>query len=221
VPQDQSQLRNLLSLLAQLQESSLTGSRLHKLGYPLEDAPVLLGHANISGLDVVRRSARHDVVARHGRAVVGRKLLVVSLLGSLLGSLSLDVRCLRLCLRLRLELTVLGYMVLRLLMMALPPLARVLLLMGEEMLHLLRCRRVRVDGEMVVFLVEMVCALLCGGRRSLEECASRVVVSGEESGVGESVLATLERLRSRSTPLPWRLRELELSHGDRRPIRIR
>jgi hypothetical protein len=35
-------------------------------------------------------------------------------------------------------LTVLGYMMLRLLVMALSPLARVLLLMREEMLHLLR-----------------------------------------------------------------------------------
>jgi hypothetical protein len=66
-------------------------------------------------------------------------LLVVSLLGSLLGSLRLNVCCLRL--RLRLKLTVLGYMMLRLLVMTLPPLARVLLLMGEEMLHLLRCRQ--------------------------------------------------------------------------------
>ena len=49
------------------------------------------------------------------------------------GSLSLSLR-----LSLRLELSVLGYMVVRLLVVALRPLARILLLMREYVLHLLR-----------------------------------------------------------------------------------
>jgi hypothetical protein len=89
-------------------------------------------------LNVVGRPARSDhVVARQSGAVVARDAIVVLLLGR--HGCCGGCLCLRLSLRLRLlrlELTVLAYMVVRLLVMTLGPLARVLLLVREDMLHL-------------------------------------------------------------------------------------
>ena len=64
MPENQSQLRYLLALLAQLQESCFASAWLHELCYPLEDASVLFRHADIGSLDVVCRTARNDVIAR-------------------------------------------------------------------------------------------------------------------------------------------------------------
>lgn len=135
MPEDQSQLWDLLPLLAQLEKRSLASGRLHKLGHPFQHAPVFVRHANVSCLHVVCWAPGDGVVARQSGAIVGRELLVVLALGSGLDSLRL-LLCMQLC-GLRLMLAMLGYMVLRLLVVALTPLA-VLLLMREEMLHWLR-----------------------------------------------------------------------------------
>jgi len=143
VPEDQSQLRNLFSLLAQFQKSSLTRGRLHELGYPLQDAPVLLRHSDVGGLDVVRGAAGDGVVAGKGGAIAGGELLVVLSLGSRLNGLGLLLLSVQLG-GLGLVLSVLAYMVLRLLVMAMGlslsgPVAvlllLLLLLLREEMLH--------------------------------------------------------------------------------------
>ena len=150
VPENQRKLGNLLALLAQLQQRCLARGGLHELRYPLEDAPVLFRHADLACLRVVRRTARNHVVSGETGAVVASDSAVVLLLGGGGGSssslglclclcLCLGLcLCLRLCLRLRLELAVLGYMMVGLLVVALLPLARVLLLMREDVLHWLR-----------------------------------------------------------------------------------
>ena len=140
VPENQSQLRNLFSLLTQFQESRFTRGRLHELSYPLQNAPVLLRHADIRvGLHVVRRAARHDAIAGDSCSIVARDPLVVLLLGLCGSSSGGGGLCLSLRLhRLSLQLTVLGYMVVGVLVVALRPLARIVLLrLREEVLHLL------------------------------------------------------------------------------------
>jgi hypothetical protein len=110
MPKDQSQLWDLLSLLAQFQESCFTRGRLHKLGYPLQDAPVLFCHSDFGCLSVVRGPAGNGVVAGQRGAIVGGELLVILSLGSRLDSLGL---LLGMQLGgLRLVLTVLAYMML-------------------------------------------------------------------------------------------------------------
>jgi hypothetical protein len=148
VPQNQSKLRYLLALLAELKQGGLACCWLHKLRNPVQYAPVLLCHANLGvRLQVVRGTSRHNAVTGHGRPIIARDPLVVLLLGlrgggSGSGSLSLSLRLSRL--RLRLELTVLGYMMVGMLVVALRPLARVvLLLLREEVLHLLHLSRGR------------------------------------------------------------------------------
>jgi hypothetical protein len=143
VPENQCQFWYLFSLLAQLKEGRLAGGRLHQLRDPVEDAPVLLRHPNIGvRLDVVGRTAWNDSIALDRRPVVARDPVVVLLLG--LGGSGRRGRCLSLRLSLRglgLELSVLGYMVIGMLVVALRPLTRVLLLLvREEMLHLLLIR---------------------------------------------------------------------------------
>lgn len=149
MPENQSQLGYLLPLLAQLQKRGLPSSRLHELGYPFQNAPVLIRHADIGCLDVVGRSSGNGVVSGQRGAIVGRKLLVVLALRSCLNGLSLLLGV-QLG-SLRLMLSMLGYVMLRLLVVALTPLA-VLLLMREEMLHWLRVvavsRVLRGIGEM-------------------------------------------------------------------------
>jgi hypothetical protein len=135
MPENQSQLWDLLALLAQFQKRGLASGRLHKLGYPFQDAPIFVRHANVSCLDVVCWSPGNSVVARQACAIVGRKLLVVLALRSRLDSLGLLLG-MQLG-SLRLMLSMLGDVMLRLLVVALTPLA-VLLLMREEMLHWLR-----------------------------------------------------------------------------------
>ena len=141
MPKDQRQLWDLLSLLAKLEEGRLAGGRLHQLRDPVEDAPVLLRHPDIGvRLEVVGRAAWDDAIALDRRPVVARDPVVVLLLGlggsgGGSGSLSLRLRSLRL------ELSMLGYMVVGVLVVALRPLTRVLLLLvREEVLHLLLSR---------------------------------------------------------------------------------
>jgi hypothetical protein len=130
MPQDQSQLWHLLALLAELKQGGLACCWLHKLRNPIEHTPVLLRHANLRvRLQIVRGTARHDAVAGDSCPIVARDPLVVLLL-------RLRLRLRRLSLRL--ELTVLAYLVIGVLVVALRPLARVvLLLLREEVLHLL------------------------------------------------------------------------------------
>ena len=142
MPENQGKLGHLLALLAQLQQSRLARGWLHELRNPIEYAPVLFRHADLGvGLHVVRGAAGYDAVAGDSCPIVARDPLVVLLLGLRggsggSGSLRLSLRRLRL--GLRLELTVLGYMVVWVLVVALRPLARVvLLLLREEVLHLL------------------------------------------------------------------------------------
>jgi hypothetical protein len=141
MPEDQSQLGHLLALLAQLQQGRLARCGLHKLRNPVEHAPVLFRHADIRvGLHVVRRAARHDAIAGDSCSIVARDPLVVLLLGLCGSSSGGGGLCLRLHLRrLSLHLTVLGYMVIGVLVVALRPLARIVLLrlLREEVLHLL------------------------------------------------------------------------------------
>jgi hypothetical protein len=146
MPQDQSQLWHLLALLAELKQGGLACCWLHKLRNPIEHTPVLLRHANLRvRLQIVRGTARHDAVAGDSCPIVARDPLVVLLLGLCSGSggggglcLSLRLRLRLRRLSLRLELTVLAYMVIGVLVVALRPLARVvLLLLREEVLHLL------------------------------------------------------------------------------------
>ena len=140
MPEDQSQLGHLLALLAQLQQGRLARCGLHKLRNPVEHAPVLLRHADIRvGLHVVRRAARHDAIAGDSCSIVARDPLVVLLLGLCGSSGGGGGLCLSLRLhRLSLQLTVLGYMVVGVLVVALRPLARIVLLrLREEVLHLL------------------------------------------------------------------------------------
>ena len=140
MPEDQSQLGHLLALLAQFQQGRLARCGLHKLRNPIEHAPVLLCHAHLRvGLHVVRRAARHDAVAGDSRSIVARDPLVVLLLGLCGSSGGGGGLCLHLRLRrLSLQLTVLGYMVIGVLVVALRPLARIVLLrLREEVLHLL------------------------------------------------------------------------------------
>jgi hypothetical protein len=137
MPKDQRQLRHLLSLLAQLQKGRFAGHRFHELRDPIQDALVFFCHANVCvRLDIVGRSARRNhVVARYGGAIVARDAIVVLLLGRRgcsSGCLSLGLR-LRLCLKL----TMLRYMMMWLLVVGLGPLALILLLVREDMLHLL------------------------------------------------------------------------------------
>lgn len=139
MPQDQSQLRHLFALLAQFQEGRLACGRLHELCDPVQNALVLLRHADVGvRLDVVGGPARYHVVVRHGSAVIARDAIVVLLLRGLCcdgGSLSLSLHLTLLCLCLKLAM-LLGYMVVRLLMVTLRPLSRVLLLLvREDMLH--------------------------------------------------------------------------------------
>jgi hypothetical protein len=139
MPEYQGQLRDLFALLAQLQQRRFARHRLHELRDPVQNALIFLRHANVCvRLNVVGRPARSDhVVARQSGAVVARDAIVVLLLGR--HGCCGGCLCLRLSLRLRLlrlELTVLAYMVVRLLVMTLGPLARVLLLVREDMLHL-------------------------------------------------------------------------------------
>lgn len=138
VPEYQCKLRHLFSLLAQLQESGLACQWLHQLRNPVQDALVLLRHADFCvRLHIVGWAAgRDDVVARKSGAIVpgGGDAVVVLLLGCGCGGRG----CLCLGLRLCLELAVLAYMVMRLLVVTLRPLAWVLLLLvREDMLHLL------------------------------------------------------------------------------------
>lgn len=140
VPESQSQLRNLFSLLTQFQESRFTRGRLHELSYPLQNAPVLLRHSNIGCLNVVGGPARNGIIAGDSGAIIGGELLVILSLGSRLDSLGLLLGV-QLC-GLRLMLSVLAYMMLGLLVMGLAlsgPVAvlllLLLLLMREEMLH--------------------------------------------------------------------------------------
>jgi hypothetical protein len=142
MPQDQSQLWHLLALLAELKQGGLACCWLHKLRNPIEHAPVLLCHANLGvGLQVVRGTSRHNAITGDGCSIIARDPLVVLLLGLRGGSCGSGSLCLSLrlrCLSLRLELTVLAYMVIGMLVVALRPLARVvLLLLREEVLHLL------------------------------------------------------------------------------------
>jgi hypothetical protein len=143
MPENQCQLWDLLPLLAKLKEGRFAGGRLHQLRDPVEDAPVLLRHADIGvRLDVVGRTARDDAVALDRCPVVARDPVVVLLLG-LGGSGGRGGRLsLRLSLRsLSLKLSVLGYMMIGVLVVALRPLTRVLLLLvREEVLHLLLIR---------------------------------------------------------------------------------
>lgn len=148
MPQDQSELWYLLALLAELKQGRLPCCWLHKLRDPVEHAPVLLCHADLCiRLQIVRGTSRDDAIARDSCSVVTRDPLVVLLLGLRSGGSSGSSLCLSLRLRLRrlslrLELTVLAYMVTRVLMMTLRPLARVmLLLLREEVLHLLHLSR--------------------------------------------------------------------------------
>ena len=74
VPQDQSQLGNLLALLAQLQQSSLASVLVQEVGDVLQGAPVLLGN--------VQRGVRAMSLGQGANAVVGAsETIVVLLLG--------------------------------------------------------------------------------------------------------------------------------------------
>jgi hypothetical protein len=103
---------------------------------PVKNALVLVRHADVCvRLDVVGRpTRRYHVVAWYRGAIVARDAIVVLLLSR--RGCSSGRLCLRLRLRLCLKLTVLAYMVVLLLVMTLGPLARVLLLVREDMLHL-------------------------------------------------------------------------------------
>jgi hypothetical protein len=154
VPKNQCQLWDLLPLLAQLKEGRLAGSRLHQLRDPVEDAPVLIRHANLGvRLDIVCGAARDNAVALNRRPIVARNPVVVLLLGlggggGGSGGLSLRLSLRGLCLSL--QLTVLGYMMVGVLVVALRPLAGVLLLLvREEVLHWLLIR-VRLRASRVV-----------------------------------------------------------------------
>lgn len=149
MPQDQSKLWDLLALLAELKQGGLACRWLHKLRDPIEHTPILLRHANLGvRLQIIRGTSRDDAIARDSGPAVARDPLVVLLLGLRSGgggggSLCLSLR-LRLCrLSLRLELTVLAYMVIGVLVVALRPLARVVLLLLREevLLHLLHLSR--------------------------------------------------------------------------------
>jgi hypothetical protein len=130
VPEYQSQLRHLFALLAQLQEGGLARCRLHELRDPVKHSLVLLCDVDVGVcLNIVGRSARDHVVARQRGSVVARDAIVVLLLGRR--------GCCGCCLCLGLKLTVLRYMVMRLLVVRLGPLTLVLLLVREDMLHLL------------------------------------------------------------------------------------
>ena len=144
MPQNQGKLRHLLALLAQLEEGGLARVGLHKLRNPLQDALVLLRHDGLAvALDIVCRSTWNDAAARYRVAVVvashARKVLLLRCSRRRRSSLRLGL------LRLELGLLLVGYMVGRvLLVLVLRPLARVLLLVRVDVLHLqaivLRCR---------------------------------------------------------------------------------
>jgi hypothetical protein len=150
MPQDQGKLRHLLALLAQLEEGGLARVRLHELRNPLQDALVLLRHDGlvVVALDVVGWSPWDDASTRNRIAVVARHAREVLLLCGRRG----DRSSLRLRL-MRLELALLvAYMVGRVLLVVLRPLARVLLLVWIDVLHLQaigpRCRGI-VFGRIV------------------------------------------------------------------------
>lgn len=135
MPEDERQLRDLLSLLAKLEQRRLPCVRLHELGDPLKYTTVFLRHPSFTtALKVVCRSARNEAASRHGGSVVARDALVVLLLSCSRGGCG-GLR-LRLSLGLCLKLAVLGYMVIRVLVVSPGPLARVLLLVREDVLHL-------------------------------------------------------------------------------------
>jgi hypothetical protein len=141
VPENEGKFWHLLPLLAKLEKRRLSRVRLHELSDPVQDAPVLLRQARVTiALEIVRRSTWDDAAARHAAAVISRDAIVVLLLcGRLLGSLGRLRLRLNLGLRLlRLKLSMLGYMVIRMLVVSLRPLARVLLLVCEDVLHLRR-----------------------------------------------------------------------------------
>lgn len=142
MPQDQGELWHLLALLAQLEEGRLARVGLHELRNPLQDALVLLRHDGLAiALNIVRRSTWNDATARHRVAVVASHAREVLLLrGSRSDRSSLRLRLMRL----ELSLLLVGYMVGRVLLVVLRPLAGVLLLVRVDVLHLqaivLRCR---------------------------------------------------------------------------------
>jgi hypothetical protein len=85
---------------------------------------------------------------------------------------------------LRWMLTVLGYMMLRLLVVALPPLAGILLLLvSEEMLHLLRLSTVRDDGAVELKRRDLARAYKVNGSRRKNTLVGAWWWRGEISGV--------------------------------------
>ena len=143
MPQNQGKLRHLLTLLGQLQESGLARVGLHKLRNPLQDALVFLRHNSlVVALDVVGRSARNYAGTWDRGAIVGGHAVEVLLLrGSSgdSGGLGLCLMCLQLAL-------LVNYMVGLVLLVVLRPVARVLLLVLVDVLHL-RAMGVRDRGS--------------------------------------------------------------------------
>ena len=141
VPEDQSQFRYLLPFLTKLQEGGLACSRLHQLRDPLQHAPVLIRDSiltadpDLRAQIICRSSWNSSAAARDSSPVVARNTVVVLLLLLLLLLRGLNSSGLGLCLSL-LMLNLLRCMVIGVLVVALHPLGRELLLVLEIVLHL-------------------------------------------------------------------------------------
>ena len=133
MPQDQGKLWHLLTLLRQLQECGLARIGLHELRNPFQNALVLLRHDSlIVALDVVGWPTRNYARAWDRGAIVGGHAVEVLLLcgsGGHSGGLGLCLMCLQLAL-------LVNYMVGLVLLVVLRPVARVLLLVLVNVLHL-------------------------------------------------------------------------------------
>jgi hypothetical protein len=139
VPEDQSQFRDLFPFLAKLQEGGLACSGLHKLRDPLQHAPVLIRDSiltadpNLCAQIICRSSWNSSAAPGDSSPVVTRNAVVVLLLLLLLRSLNSSGLGLSLSL---LMLDLLRRMVIGVLVVALHPFGRELLLVLEIVLHL-------------------------------------------------------------------------------------
>jgi hypothetical protein len=142
VPKDQCQLGHLFALLAEFQKGCLPRGRLHQVRDPLEHPPVIFRHTHFSAqlIEVRGWTARDRTSTGNGGSVAARDAIVMLLLSSRGGhGDSLGLRLGLLMLR------VLGHMVIWVLLVAVPPLGRELLLV-EKVLHLASVQRWMLRG---------------------------------------------------------------------------